>query len=156
VSKFLSKIVPVLDLQRSWTGKNWFLILKKIKFRCFHLHMSAALVAEPKPVHQKWPAPAPQQCEAVLRIWIRIRPDPYDFAESGSVWAIPDPDLDLDPAVVLLFGVLLLVVLLLVALLGTGDDSFSPLKTWYRGVSYDRDRYPDFYGPSWVTYIIKY
>jgi len=46
------------------------------------------------------------------------------------------------------FVVLLLVVLLLVALLGTGDESFNPLRTWNRGVSYDRDRYPDFSGPS--------
>jgi len=53
-----------------------------------------------------------------------------------------DPDL----AVVLLFEILL-VVLLLVALLGTGDDSFNPLRAWYRGVSYDRERYPDFSGP---------
>jgi len=51
--------------------------------------------------------------------------------------------------VVLLFEVLLLVVLLFVALLGTGDDtgSFIPLRAWYRGVSYDRDRYLDFSGP---------
>jgi len=49
--------------------------------------------------------------------------------------------------VVFLFEDLLLVVLLLVALLGTGDDSFNPLRAWYRGVSYDRDRYPDFSGP---------
>jgi len=89
---------------------------------------------------------------SVLRI--RIRPDPYDFAGSGSVWAIPD--LDPDPSVVLLFEILLLVVLLLVALLGTGDDSFNPLRTWYRGVSYDRDRYPDFSGPSWVTWTYFY
>jgi len=49
--------------------------------------------------------------------------------------------------VVLLFEVLFLVVLLLVAPLGTGDGSFIPLRAWYRGVSYDRDRYPDFAGP---------
>jgi len=48
--------------------------------------------------------------------------------------------------VVLLFEVFLLVVLL-VALLGPGDDSFNPLRAWYRGVSYDRDSYPDFSGP---------
>jgi len=50
--------------------------------------------------------------------------------------------------VVLLFVVLLLLVFLLVALLCTGDDSFNPLKSWYRGVSYDRDRNTDFSGPS--------
>jgi len=55
--------------------------------------------------------------------------------------------------VVLLFVVLLLVVLLLVALLGTGDDSFYPLRTWYRGVSYDRDKYPDFSGPSQLYFL---
>jgi len=89
-------------------------------------------------------------------LWIRIRPDPYDFAgsRSRSVLAIPDPDLD--PAVVILFVVLLLVVFLLVALQGTGDDSFNPLRTWYRGVSYDRVRYPDFSGPSWVTWTYFY
>jgi len=69
-------------------------------------------------------------------------PDPYkQFRIRIRLWSF--------------FVVLLLVVLLLVALLGTGDDSFIPLRAWYRGVSYDRDIYPDFSRPSLVTSIFK-
>jgi len=41
--------------------------------------------------------------------------------------------------------VLLLVILLHVALLGTWDDNFYPLRTWDRGVSYDMNSYPVFF-----------
>jgi len=105
--------------------------LRKDSIEMYHADNSLKIHA-PKPLEAEPPSVAD--------------PDPFDFAGSGSVYATPDPD----PAVVLLLVVLLLVVLLLVALLGTGDDSFNPLRTWYRGVSYkyDRDRYPDFSGPS--------